>query len=468
MKQNGTFIGHLGLPLAPTAAGVVIAGFTLALLGVLWLGLPVWSLLLVVAVAAYPILVLMRPTVGLLAVICLFFFPVRVLGGVTLLQAVGSVTAAALLIWFFFGQRRLYLGNVLPPLFLFGILILASLLYARDVGAVLFFFRKWIFNALFAVLLINLVTRFDMFKKVIWVVMLMAVINAATAIIDYSTTSEFHYRSSGLLENANYLGHLAALGFPLALFQYLYQRGALRWVGLLLAGLLAGGVIASVSRGATLSLLLVFLVIMVLERRKILSLMLVLALGLCALPFLPSYFSERVGNLATDVERSLVVTEGRDLTSRGYILSGGLKIWASHPILGVGLGNFGLYYIEKEFNPGFYRRTTLMVPHSIYVQALAETGLVGTALLGWLLLIALRNIISARRASRTDHDRWLYFGAVEMMALAVMISCASAGNFMSQDFWLFICLTAMSSRVARASSPEPTPPSAAPAREPVS
>jgi O-antigen ligase len=383
------------------------------------------------------------------------------------LQAVGSVTAGVLILWFLSHQRKLYTGNVLLPLFLLGVVILASFLYARNVDPLVYFFRKWFFNMLFAVLLVNLVTRFETFKKVLWVVMLMAVINAAAAILDYSSTSEYYHRSTGLLENANEMGSFAALAFPLALYQYLYQRGVLRWVGLLFSGLLVGGVVVSVSRGATLSAVTVFLVIMVLERRKTLPLLLVVALALCALPFIPTYFSERVGNLASDVERSLVVTENRELTSRGYILSGGLKIWASHPILGVGLGNFGWYYVEKEFNPGDYRRTRRMVPHSIYIQALAETGLVGTTLLVWLLWLAVRNALKARRLIRTDENRWMYFGALEMMTLAVLISNASTGNFMSQEFWLFICLTAMSSRVATAMPDEASsapPPAAAPAR----
>jgi len=448
MNRDGGLVARLDIAPAPLVVGGVLVAFTLALLAVVKLALPVWSLLLLFGIAAYVVAVLNSPVVGLLAVVAMFFLPTQIFGGVTLLQAAGAGTAALLLIWFLYQQRSIYFGNVLLPFLLLGVLILISFLFTRDATRSLMFFRKWAFNMLFAVLLLNLVTRFEVFKKVIWTVMIMAAVNAAAAVIDFATSSDWYYRSTGLLENANYLGHLAALAFPIALFQYLYRTGPVRWVGLGLAALLAGGVIASVSRGATLSLVLVFLVMLVRERRKILPLLFVLLLGLCAVPFLPKYFHERVGDLGADVKRSIFLSENRDLTSRGYLMSGGLKIWMKHPVLGVGMGNFGRYFVEREYNPGFRKRNPNVVPHNIYTQALAETGLVGAGLLAWLLIMALRNILRARQAARNDPDRWLYFGAVEMMALAVIISSAASGSLLRAEFWLFICLTAMSTRVA--------------------
>jgi O-antigen ligase len=274
----------------------------------------------------------------------------------------------------------------------------------------------------------------------------MAALNSIAAIYSFTASSTSHYRSEGLLENPVNFGHFAVLAFPLALYQYLYRSGLIKWLGLGLSAILVGGVVVSVSRGAVVSLILVFLAILVAERRRILPLLLVGALCLCMLPLAPSYFHERVSSLTTDIQRTIFVGEQHALTSRGYLNKAGVKIWLAHPVLGVGMGNFGYYYVEKEFNPGF-KNWQHVGSHSIYIQALSETGTVGFLVLVWLIVTTMRNIIQARRASIGDPSRWLYFGAIQMMAIAVFISTSSYGNLLRADFWMIVCLTAVSSRV---------------------
>jgi O-antigen ligase len=184
-----------------------------------------------------------------------------------------------------------------------------------------------------------------------------------------------------------------------------------------------------------------------------LPLILVGALAISVTPLLPTYFQERTGSLISDVKHSFGFSERTSLTSRGFINSTGLKIWLAHPILGVGIGNFGHYYVDKDFNPG-YLRTNQMMPHNIYMQALTEMGVVGGLIIFWLVIATLWNILQARRAASKDHSRWLYFGAIEMMALAIFISTSNHGNFMWSDFWLLLTLTVIARRVAFAEREE--------------
>jgi O-antigen ligase len=102
-----------------------------------------------------------------------------------------------------------------------------------------------------------------------------------------------------------------------------------------------------------------------------------------------------------------------------------------------------------------------VVAHNIYMQAFAEMGTLGGLLLFWLIGLAVRNVIAARRASRADPDSWLYFGAIEMMALAVFVSVSTYGNLMRSDFWMFVLLTAISGRVAVIEQAKTHPPVAA-------
>jgi len=366
-----------------------------------------------------------------------------------LLQVVGAGTGAILLIWFLYHRRKIVVGSFMIPLFLLGLLIVVSLLYTRDASTTLGYLRRWVFNMMFVLLLLNLVTRFDLFKKVLWAIMLMASVNSVVAMLEYASSNEFHHRSTGLMENPNNFGQLATLAFPLALYQYIYGKGWMRWLGLLLSGILVGGIVASVSRGATVSLIVVFGAVMFVERRRLIPILLVLGLAFSLIPLLPDFFVERVGNLAVDVKNSLTIGNQQGLTSRGHLNTAGLRIWAAHPVLGVGIGNFGYYYNQRQFIGGMTAGEEV-VAHNIYVQALAEMGTVGGVVLFWLLLNSALSLLRARRVTDRRGARWIYFGAIEMMTLSILVSTASTGSLMGNDLWMFLGLTMIASRVAGA------------------
>jgi len=430
----------------------VVAAFAAGLAATQWLGLAPWVLLVPLVGLAYAAWVVHRPVAGLFVVICIFFLPVRI-GGVTLLQLVGVATGGLITLWFLLQRRELRLGRVLLPLSLIGVMLVTSLLFTRDVGRTVGYLRIWVFNMFFVTLLCNLITTFEVFRRVVWAVILMAALNAAVGVYDFAHSSEQFFRSAGMLENANEFGNLAALAFPLALFQFLYRRGTLRWVGLALCAVCAAGVVVSVSRGALIAMIVVFLLVCVTERRKLPALLLVAGLALGSVPLLPGYFFQRVSNLVSEIRGTVVLTDSSQLTTRGYYNQGALRVFLAHPVLGVGIGNFGSYFVEHKYNPLAKSATTGVSAHNIYLQALAETGLVGFANLIWLIAITLSNVFRARAASRGDVTRWLYFGGTEMMALTVLITTFSSGNLMYEEFWLLVGLTAVSAQVAVAGSP---------------
>jgi len=422
--------------------------FSLILLGVMFVGLPIWSVLIVIAAIVYAFTVLHRPIVGVYVVVAVFFVPIRFSLGFSLLQSVGGGTAAILLLWFLYHQRKIKFATFMIPLLLLGPLILVSLLYTRDAAATLMFFRRWVFNMMFVLLLLNLVTNFETFKKVLWAIMLMASANSIVGMVDSSGAAEVDHRSMGLTENANNLGHLAALAFPLALYQYLYAKGWQRWLGLSLCAVLAGGIVASVSRGALVSLTVVFAIVMVVERRRVLPLLLILGLGFSSIPLLPNYFIDRTSNLVEDVKNTVVIQDQRQLSSRGHLNAAGLRIWLAHPVMGVGIGNFGYYYMQREFM-GADRPDKRIGAHNIYIQALSELGILGGLVLLWLLLHSGLSVVRARRSTDRNSERWPYMAAIEMMALAILVNTASAGHLMGNDLWMFLGLTVIAGEVAK-------------------
>lgn len=447
MNRSPGFFASSGVAPAPLIAVCTTGLFAMLLLAVMRVGLPIWSMLIFVAAIAYGFSVLHRPVIGVYVVVAVFFVPLRFSIGISLLQSVGTATAALLFVWFLYHRRKIVVGNFMIPLFLIGPLILISLWYTHDTTKTLEYFLRWIFNMMFIMLLLNLVTQFEMFKKVLWSIMIMASLNSVIAMIEYAATTDYYHRSTGLMGNPNNFGGLATLAFPLALYQYIYAKGWMRLLGLALTAILVGGIVSSVSRGALVSLIVVFTVVCVRERRRLIPILLVIGLAFSAIPLLPDYFLERAGNLTVDVKNSVAVGSGPGLTSRGHLNTVGLRIWAAHPILGVGIGNFGFYYNQRDYISGMAAGEQV-VAHNIYIQALAEMGTVGALVLAWLLLNSGLSLMRARRATHYTERRRIYSRAIEMMTLAILINTASTGSLMGNDMWMFLGLTMIAGRVA--------------------
>lgn len=85
-----------------------------------------------------------------------------------------------------------------------------------------------------------------------------------------------------------------------------------------------------------------------------------------------------------------------------------VSTWAEHPLGGVGAGNYDAPYFEQRRSLEDIRQ-----PHSIELQALAETGLLGGAALALLLASVVVAVARARRGSEVadDEHRALTLGA---------------------------------------------------------
>lgn len=138
----------------------------------------------------------------------------------------------------------------------------------------------------------------------------------------------------------------------------------------------------------------------------------------------------------------------RVATSRAAI-----AMFADHPLLGVGPGNFGFAY--AEYRPaGVEEPRQLLIPNNIYAELLGETGILGfgtflfgLGALGW----------SALRSWRAS-DRSQMFTAAAIAALvAVAVSLLTAPSFTILYQWAIIGVVAAvaTSAGGRRSSGEP-------------
>ena len=93
------------------------------------------------------------------------------------------------------------------------------------------------------------------------------------------------------------------------------------------------------------------------------------------------------------VLKSRLSTSSRSTVTHFQIYDFVPQILHSHPLLGLGLNNFSVYYefVTGKANWG---------PHSFYVALIVESGLIGTALFMTFLLYVLHRLARARELGR--------------------------------------------------------------------
>jgi len=243
-----------------------------------------------------------------------------------------------------------------------------------------------------------------------------------------AVAGESVYRPNALTGDPNHLGVMLVI--PLLVLTPIYLRmektNRLRvWLGIVIAFLLVVE-LATLSRSGVLGLIVGLLVLVVPYRRRLVSremLLPVAGVGIVVLyEFLkrPQFFET--------VLRSRTQTGGGSTSVHFAIYDFIPQILHSHPLFGLGLNNFSIYY---EFVTG----KTNWGPHSFYVALMVETGVVGTlaffAFLGyvfWRLRVAIR----LGRALAAAGD-WV---ALRVRPLAWGATAALAGTMASNAFYL--------------------------------
>ncbi|MCX6032902.1 MAG: O-antigen ligase family protein [Chloroflexi bacterium] len=211
-------------------------------------------------------------------------------------------------------------------------------------------------------------------------------------------------RAYGTLQQPNpyagYLGYLAPVAASLALGglgQWRQQRRrADLWIGLACGGvavLLAAGIGLSWSRGGWLGLAAALIAVAALRNRRT-AILTVTALALIALVialfgtgWLPGTVAARMADLGNylvgpdPAQMASPVVGGTEITDANFAVlerlahwEAGLRMFADRPWLGVGIGNYGVAYARYAL-PHWY--DALGHAHNVYINFLAETGILG-------------------------------------------------------------------------------------------
>lgn len=238
------------------------------------------------------------------------------------------------------------------------------------------------------------------------------------------------YRPGWLTGDPNYYSASALLCVPLA--YYMLQTKLSSWerwfcIGTLLATIL--GLTLAASRGGFVGMMVAILIMALRSRHRLRTLALA---GVALLPLMVVAPSSPLTRLLNPDASDLISAQHRKNLARA-----GLDMFWSHPLTGVGPGNF------KEALARSGESAELYVAHNTYVSVMAEMGLPGILLFTGVIVAT---FISLERARRLSLANDLGFVAATAEALEVgLVGFLVAAYFISAEthrfFWLMVVMS---------------------------
>ncbi len=208
------------------------------------------------------------------------------------------------------------------------------------------------------------------------------------------------------------------------------------------------------SRGAVLGAAVAAFTIWAKNPKRIVGGAMVLFFALGTFYLLPGPTGERM--------RSALHPSQDDTAQMRFTLWGaGLHMFEDHPLFGVGIGNFRTSYV---FDYGGAALTpTVYAPHSIYVQALSETGIAGTVplLLIWFFFLRVnsrtrRHLKTLGLANRKSFEYRLSIG-LDLAFVGYMVSGAFITVLYYPHLWYLLGLNVALHNICLRKQPEIAP-----------
>jgi O-antigen ligase len=246
------------------------------------------------------------------------------------------------------------------------------------------------------------------------------------------------YRPNALTGDPNHLGIMLTIPLLMLLPVYLRleRKHRLKTLLAVALGFMLVVLLSTLSRSGALGLGVGLLVLALPYRRYLRSRALLAPLAAVAL--LIAYVLYSRWHYFSVVLRSRVQTGGASSSAHFAVYDFIPQIVHSHPLLGLGLNTFSVYY---EFVTG----KTNWGPHSFWVALVVETGLVGLALFCvflryvYLRLRAARLLGRALPSAEARRVRPLAWG----MTAALTGTIASNFFYLSMSFYYFYCFVAL-------------------------
>jgi putative inorganic carbon (HCO3(-)) transporter len=255
-------------------------------------------------------------------------------------------------------------------------------------------------------------------------------------------------RSAGPL-SPNPFGQILATSTVLAFYLARVQtrRSARAFAAALSLTCLVGAIYTQ-SRAALIALVIVAVAIGVLRgvRLRVLAVTLAGAIALGSI-LVPHSLQQRVDALSNGTTANANFRDNNSLRGRTSENLAGLRMWADHPLVGVGPDNFEVHYQAYSATIGIDQRTQARGAHNLYLESFAELGLFGGV--AFLTVIWLSVSGAWRARSRLEGRDALLCEGVAVALGAFLICAATLHSSYARYEWIFLGLGLAAGCLAR-------------------
>ena len=252
-------------------------------------------------------------------------------------------------------------------------------------------------------------------------------------------------RAGGPVNAPNIWAQILVATSMLLMFRILYERNALvKLAGVVMLGMILYTVLNAYSRAAYVVLVLDVILIMLVLKRHLNPLIAIGALGIMVivLQLLPASYQDRIRTLSFFTSETGIY-EDSSFRGRSSEMLTGLRMFVSHPVLGVGVANYRPNYQQYTQLVGLEFRAEARDPHSLYVQILAETGILGALAFVGLMLALLNGLNKACLAiEQAPHlAGWLpWMNAIRLAVISYLLTSFFMHNAYFRYFWILVAM----------------------------
>lgn len=252
-------------------------------------------------------------------------------------------------------------------------------------------------------------------------------------------------RLSGPINEPNMWGQVIVTVLPFAIFGFLRSNtnGKIIYAGVL--ALLLFELLNTYSRGGYLAFfIVVFLIMFFFTRINFLFIGTVVGLLILTLPFIPPAYVARFETLTVFTANPQTgFYEDASFRGRTSEVIAGWEMFTDYPILGVGAANYSLNYQKYAQIVGIETRTEQREAHSLYVEILAETGILGfLTFIGFAISLfrGLSNIKSNLMHTRYYAEASTYISAIQVSLISYLFASLFLHGTFLRFFWILSAL----------------------------
>jgi O-antigen ligase len=343
----------------------------------------------------------------------------------------------------------------------YGLVIFLSLFYAGDALRAQEGLLAFMKDAIIVIMLVMLIQSKESFRMAAWGFLATGILLGTIAVVQYMTSSFSNdywglaesqlmnivsgtegYRIMGTYGDPNFFAQVMVVIIPLALNRLRYEKKTIMKV---LAGWALAvsflTVVFTFSRGGFLALCAVLGLLVLLRKPPLIAILSGILILALLMPFLPSSYFERIQTILEYLPFSGAdVRTEVSLRGRMSEYEVALRMFLDHPIVGIGYENYAANYLNYSVRLGLDPRNTERSAHSLYLEVLAEQGILGFAMFVYVLYSAFSSLSKSNKifnkiALEGDADLALAFeiGFVGYLASALFIHGAYPRNL-----WLLI------------------------------